>query len=57
MRLLCMVLVLMTVALIQVGAAGFTNPRAPLDIREGIEQFMKQEGIKDIAELIGVARR
>jgi len=42
---------------IQVGTASFTNPRAPLDILEGIEQFMKKEGIKDIAELIGVARR
>ncbi|GAH91743.1 unnamed protein product, partial [marine sediment metagenome] len=36
---------------IQVGTASFTNPRAPLDILEGIKQFMKKEGIKDIAEL------
>ncbi len=42
---------------IQVGAAGFTDPRAPLDVLEGIEQFMRQEGIEDIAELIGAARR
>ncbi len=42
---------------IQVGTASFINPRAPLDILEGIEQFMKKEGIKDIAELIGIARR
>ncbi|MBA7549424.1 Dihydroorotate dehydrogenase B (NAD(+)), catalytic subunit [subsurface metagenome] len=42
---------------IQVGTASLTNPRAPLDVLEGIEQFMKKEGIKDIAELIGVARR
>ena len=42
---------------IQVGTASFTNPRAPLDILEGIEQFMKKEGIKDIAEFIGAARR
>ncbi len=41
---------------IQVGTASFTNPRAPLDILEGIEQFMKKEGIKDISELIGAAR-
>jgi len=41
---------------IQVGTASFTNPRAPLDVLEGIEQFMKKEGIKDIAELIGAAR-
>lgn len=41
---------------IQVGTASFTNPRAPLDVLEGIKQFMKKEGIKDIAGLIGVAR-
>jgi len=42
---------------VQVGSASFANPRAPLDILEGIEQFMRKEGIKDISELIGVARR
>lgn len=42
---------------IQVGTASFANPRAPLDVLEGIEQFMKKEGIKNIAELVGVARR
>ncbi|MBA7576698.1 Dihydroorotate dehydrogenase B (NAD(+)), catalytic subunit [subsurface metagenome] len=41
---------------IQVGTASFTNPRAPLDVLEGIKQFMKKEGIKDITELIGIAR-
>jgi len=42
---------------IQVGTASFTNPRSPFDVLQGIEQFMQQEGITDIAELIGVARR
>jgi dihydroorotate dehydrogenase (NAD+) catalytic subunit len=42
---------------IQVGTANLTNPRAPLDILEGIEKFMEKEGIKDIADLIGAARR
>jgi dihydroorotate dehydrogenase (NAD+) catalytic subunit len=42
---------------IQVGTASFANPRAPLDVLEGIEQFMKKEGIENLAELIGVARR
>jgi len=41
---------------IQVGTASFTNPRSPFDVLQGIEQFMQQEGITDIAELIGVAR-
>ncbi len=42
---------------IQIGTASFTNPHAPLDVLEGIKQFMLKEGIKDIAELIGAARR
>ncbi len=42
---------------VQVGTASFANPRAPLDILEGIEQFMKKEGINNLTELIGVARR
>ncbi len=42
---------------VQVGTAGFTNPRAPLEVLEGIEEFMKKEGIADITRLIGVARR
>ena len=42
---------------IQVGTASFTNPRSPFDVLLGIEQFMQQEGIKNITELIGVARR
>jgi len=41
---------------IQIGSASFTNPRAPLDVLEGIKQFMEKEGIKDIAKLIGVVR-
>ncbi len=41
---------------IQVGTAGFADPRAPLDVLEGIERFMQEEGIEDISELIGVAR-
>lgn len=41
---------------IQIGTANFTNPRAPLDILEGIEQFMRKEGIENIAELIGSAQ-
>ena len=42
---------------VQVGSATFTNPRAPLDVLEGIEQFMKKEGINKLSELIGTARR
>ena len=41
---------------VQVGTATFANPRALLDVLEGIEQFMKKEGVKDIAEIVGAAR-
>jgi len=41
---------------IQVGTANFINPRAPLDILEGIEQFMRKEGIDKLTDLIGAAR-
>ncbi len=42
---------------IQVGTVGFTNPHAPLDVLKGIEKFMEKEGINNLAELIGAARR
>jgi len=41
---------------IQVGTANLTSPRAALDVLEGIEQFMRDEGVGDITELVGVAR-
>jgi len=42
---------------VQVGTAALVDPRAPLDVLEGIESFMSREGIKDIAEIIGAARK
>ncbi len=41
---------------VQVGAASFANPHAPLEVLEGIERFMQKEGIDNLADLIGVAR-
>jgi dihydroorotate dehydrogenase (NAD+) catalytic subunit len=41
---------------VEVGTANFTNPGAPLEILEGIEQFMKEEGISNINQLIGAGR-
>ena len=41
---------------IQVGTASFTNPRAPLDILEGIEEFLTKERIASLTDLIGAAR-
>ena len=40
---------------IEVGTASFKNPRAPMDVLEGIEKYLQQEKIQDIRELIGVA--
>jgi len=42
---------------IQVGSATYSNPRASLDVLEGIRSFMEKEGIKKLGEIIGVARR
>ena len=42
---------------VQIGAANFINPRAALDVLEGIEEFMKKEGINSLSEIVGVARR
>lgn len=39
---------------IQVGTANFIKPDITLDIIYGIEEFMKQEGIKELEEIRGV---
>jgi dihydroorotate dehydrogenase (NAD+) catalytic subunit len=41
---------------VQVGTATFRNPLAPLEVLDGIERFMREEGIEDIRELVGAAR-
>ncbi|MDN5363017.1 MAG: dihydroorotate dehydrogenase catalytic subunit [Eubacteriales bacterium] len=40
---------------VAVGTANFVNPRAALDIIEGLEAYCREEGITDIKELIGAA--
>lgn len=40
---------------IQVGTMNFVNPRAGVEIIEGIEAFLQQEGVSEISEIIGVA--
>lgn len=40
---------------VQVGTATFANPRAPLDVVEGIERFMGDAGVSDVHQLVGVA--
>jgi dihydroorotate dehydrogenase (NAD+) catalytic subunit len=41
---------------VQVGSATFANPRASLEVLEGIESFVEKEGIKDMGEIVGTAR-
>jgi len=41
---------------VQVGTATFVNPRATLDVLEGIERYMEEEGVGDICQLVGAAR-
>ena len=39
---------------IQVGTANFVNPKIGLEIIDGIEKFMKKEGIKTLDEIRGI---
>lgn len=40
---------------VQVGTVTFSNPRAALNIIEGIEQFMQEEGVENLTDLVGAA--
>ncbi len=42
---------------VEVGSATFSNPRASLDILEGIDRFMEKEGIQNLSGIIGAARQ
>ena len=41
---------------VQVGSAIFANPRAAVEIVDGIEAFLAREGVEDVRALIGAAR-
>ena len=38
---------------VSVGAASFTNPSAVTEVIRGIEDYMEQNGVEDIHEIIG----
>jgi len=38
---------------VAVGTANFINPRATIDIIDGIENFLRERGLKDIHQIIG----
>jgi dihydroorotate dehydrogenase (NAD+) catalytic subunit len=42
---------------VQIGSATFSNPRASLDVLEGIQDFMEKERIKSLKEIVGAARK
>lgn len=41
---------------IQIGTINFGNPMAGVEIIKGMEEFLKAQGIKDINEIIGIAK-
>jgi len=41
---------------VSVGTANFSNPRATMEIIAGIEAYMRQYGVKDIKEIIGIMK-
>ncbi|MBR5485414.1 MAG: dihydroorotate dehydrogenase [Oscillospiraceae bacterium] len=41
---------------VQVGAAMFYDPYAPVKIAEGIEQWMNDNGVKNISEIVGTVK-
>ncbi|MGE5673019.1 MAG: dihydroorotate dehydrogenase [Mycobacterium leprae] len=41
---------------VQVGTACFANPRAPLDVAEGIAAFMAEQGYSNVSDMVGAAR-
>jgi len=42
---------------VQVGTATFANPHASLDVLAGIEQFLQQQNIDHITDIIGATKR
>lgn len=42
--------------MVAVGTANFINPKAPVEVLEGIKEYMKENEINDIKEIIGSLR-
>jgi dihydroorotate dehydrogenase (NAD+) catalytic subunit len=43
-------------SLVQIGTAGFADPRAPLRVLDGLERFGRRHGVTDVRELVGAGR-
>jgi dihydroorotate dehydrogenase (NAD+) catalytic subunit len=44
-------------AAVAIGTANFVNPRATMDVLEGIKRYMIENGVQNINELVGAAHR
>ena len=42
---------------VSVGTANFFNPKATVEIVEGIEKYMERKNISDIRDLVGFVNR
>ena len=43
-------------SMVSVGTSSFVNPKAPVEVLDGIKNYMKKNNIKDIKELIGIIK-
>lgn len=41
---------------VQVGTATLANPRAALDVLDGLERYMEKQGMKSLNDIVGIAR-
>ena len=41
---------------VQIGTANFTNPRACVDVAEGLREYMEQQGVDTLSSIVGAAR-
>ncbi|MGH2736012.1 MAG: dihydroorotate dehydrogenase [Actinomycetota bacterium] len=49
-------LILAGASAVAVGTANFVNPRASLDVAEGIARYLEQHSIESVAELVGAVK-
>lgn len=42
---------------VQIGSANFVNPRVPMEVVEGIEEYMLSKGYENVEDMVGAARR
>ncbi len=42
---------------VQVGTANYVNPRVTAEIIEGLEKYLKEQGVQNIRQLTGIAQR